>query len=175
VKKKRYAKRPRVEGYQRGVKMGSIDVMDTEIGVKLRKARLLSEAVAWYDSMDFTTRKMILDWIQIDQLTGKGIDSDGDELGTYSFLTEILSGGRKKFGDHYTLNDTGAFYRGMFVVVLKDSFVVDSDQAVKEDGTNLFYKYGDNIVGLTDENLAKLIAVLREKYIAFARRMLDID
>ena len=155
--------------------MAAIDVMETEIGVKLRKVSLLSDAVAWYDGMDYNTIKLILDWIQKDQLTGKGIDSDGDELGTYSFLTEILSGGRKKFGDHYTLNDTGAFYRGMFVVVLRDSFVVDSDEAVKEDGTNLFYKYGDNIVGLTDENMAKLQAVLRDKYIEFAKRMLELN
>jgi hypothetical protein len=155
--------------------MASIDVMGTEIGVKLRKAKLLSQAVAWYDAMNYETIRMILNWIQQDQLTDKGIDSDGDELGTYSFMTEILSGGRKKFGDHYTLNDTGAFYQGMYVTVLKDSFIVDSDKALKEDGTNLFYKYGDNIVGLTDENMAKLQAVIRDKYIAFARRMLDID
>jgi hypothetical protein len=155
--------------------MARIDVMETEIGVKLRKVKLLSEALAWYDAMSYDTTKKIIDWIQKDQLTNKGIDSDGDLLGTYSFMTQILSGGRKKFGDHYTLNDTGAFYRGMFVVVLKDSFVVDSDEAVKEDGTNLFFKYGDNIVGLTDENMAKLQEVVKIKYLDFARRMLDIN
>lgn len=155
--------------------MGYVDVMNTEIGVKLRSAKLLSEAVAWYDSLSPDVTKKILDWIRYDQLFNQGIDSDGDLLGTYSYLTQILSGGRKKWGDHYTLYDTGDFYRGMFVVVLKDSLVVDSDEAVKEDGTNLFYKYGDNIVGLTDENMAKLIEVLRDKYITFARKVLGID
>lgn len=155
--------------------MGKIDLMDTDLGVKLRKIRLLGDGLVWYESLDPMVRRMILNWIQIDQLTNRGIDSDGDELGTYSFMTEILSGGRKKYGDHYTLNDTGAFYKAMYVVVLSDSFVVDSDAAVKEDGTNLFYKYGDNIVGLTDENISKLAAVLRDKYIKWTRRMLDID
>lgn len=155
--------------------MSSVDVMMTEIGYTLRAAKMLSEAVAWYDSLDGSVRNQIIEWIQIDQLTNKGIDSDGDELGTYSFMTEILSGGRKKFGDHYTLNDTGAFYRGMFVVVLKDAIVIDSDEAVKEDGTNLFYKYGNNIVGLTDENMEKLITILREKYIETARRLLGVN
>ena len=151
-----------------------IDVMDTEIGASLRRARMLSEAVAWYEVMDPDTIRQILNWIRYDQLFDKGIDATGEVIGYYSQWTEILSGGLKKFGDEYTLYDTGAFYSGMFVVVLKDAFVVDSDGADKGED-NLFEKYGEDIVGLTDENMEKLKEVLRPKYVQAARRMLGLD
>lgn len=149
--------------------------MQTEIGVKLNKVRLLSERVAWYDSVDGNVRRMILHWIQIDQLFNKGIDSTGNIIGWYSQLTEILSGGTKKFNTPYTLKDTGQFYNQMFVVVMADGLVIDSDGAEKPNGDNLFEKYGKNIVGLTDENLAKLTNVLRQKYIKYTRKVLGID
>ena len=65
----------------------------------------------------------------------------------------------------------------MFVIVLKDSLVIDSDGADKEGkaGTdNLFEKYGEGIVGLTDENLAKLRETLRPKYIEYTKKVLGI-
>ena len=152
-----------------------VDVMETEIGVILRKTRLLSDTIAWYDSVDGNVRRQILNWIQIDQLFNRGIDSTGTTIGWYSQLTEILSGGEKKFNTHYTLKDTGQFYKQMFVVVLKDALVIDSDGAYKENGDNLFQKYGENIVGLTNENLGKLQNILRQKYIIWARKMLQIN
>jgi hypothetical protein len=161
--------------------MGKIDLMQTEMGDRLRKAKMLSDAVAWYEAMNVKTCKQIIEWVQKDQLMDKGIDGTGgpitDRDGNqfYSIWTEILSGGKKKAGDPYNLNDTGAFYRGMFVNVLRDSFVVDSDEAIKEDGTDLFYEYGDDIVGLTDENMEKLKAVLKEEYQKYAKRVLGLD
>jgi len=151
-----------------------IDVMKTEVGTILRKTRLLTDALVWYDSVDGNVRRMILHWIQNDQLRKEGIDEDGDVIGWYSQLTEILSGGRKKFMDHYTLEDTGEFFRLMFVIVLNDSLVIDSDGADKENGDNLFDKYGQGIIGLTDENMDKLVAVLRVKYQDFTRTMLGL-
>ncbi len=152
-----------------------VDVMETEIGVILRKTRLLSDTIAWYDSVDGNVRRQILNWIQIDQLFNRGIDSTGTTIGWYSQLTEILSGGEKKFNTPYTLKDSGQFYKQMFVVVLKDALVIDSDGAYKENGDNLFQKYGENIVGLTNENLGKLQNILRQKYIIWARKMLQIN
>lgn len=149
--------------------------MQTELGVKLNKYRLLSDAVAWYDSVDGNVRRQILHWIQVDQLFNKGIDSTGNIIGWYSQLTEILSGGTKKFNTPYTLKDSGQFYREMFVVVLRDALVIDSDGADKPNGDDLFEKYGENIVGLTDENLAKLTEILRQKYISYARKVLELD
>jgi hypothetical protein len=148
--------------------------MDTEIGYKLRKVKLLSDSIVWFDSNDGFIRNQILKWIQNDQLRSRGIDEYGEVIGWYSQMTEILSGGRKKFNTHYTLEDTGEFLRQMFVIVMQDSLVVDSDGAEKED-ENLFDKYGIGIVGLTDENMEKLITLLKQKYITWTRKVLELD
>jgi len=152
-----------------------VNVLDTEIGARLKRTKLLFDSVIWFDSVDGNVRRMILHWIQNDQLRMKGIDEDGDIIGWYSQLTEILSGGKKKFNTHYTLEDTGEFFRQMFVIVLNDSLVIDSDGADKSNGDNLFTKYGDGITGLTDENMEKLVAVLRIKYIQNTRKVLGIN
>jgi hypothetical protein len=150
-----------------------IDFMDTRIGEVLRKGQMLSDAAAWFDTFDYKTNRQILDWIREDQLTKEGIDEDGNVVGYYSLLTELISGGRKKFNTPFTLDDTGEFYRSMFIIALKDSIVIDADGQKGED--NLFELYGDGIIGLTDENMDKLRAIVREKHIEYARRALGVD
>ena len=152
-----------------------VNVMDTEVGAVLKKTKLLFDAKIWFDSVDSSVRRMILFMIQNDQLRKEGIDEDGDVIGWYSQLTEILSGGKKKFNTHYTLDDTGEFFRQMFVTVLNDSMIIDSNGADKSNGDNLFNKYGEGIIGLTDENMDKLVAILRIKYIQKTRKLLGLN
>jgi hypothetical protein len=152
-----------------------VNVMGTEIGSVLKRSRLLFDSVIWFDSVDGNVRRLILHWIQNDQLREEGIDGDGNVIGYYSQFTESVSGGLKKFNTHYTLEDTGEFFREMFVIVLRDSLVVDSDGADKSNGDNLFNKYGNEIVDLTDENMEKLVALLRIKYIIKTRKMLGLN
>lgn len=152
-----------------------INVMGTEIGSLLMRTKLLFDATVWYDSVDGEVRRMILHWIQNDQLRERGIDENEEVIGWYSQLTQILSGGRKKFMDHYTLEDTGEFFRQMFVIVLSDSLVIDSDGADKANGDNIIDKFGGpKIIGLTDENMEKLVATLRLKYILNTRKVLGL-
>ena len=151
-----------------------INVMDTEVGVKLRKTRLLLDAVAWYDSVDANVKSLILTMIQNDQLRQRGVDEFGEVIGYYSRLTESISGGKKKFNTHYTMEDTGEFFKQMFVITMRDSLVIDSDGAEKKED-NLFDKYGTKIIGLTNENTEKLIVVLRAKYIKYARKVLELN
>jgi len=150
-----------------------VDVMQTIIGERLKKTRLLFDNVAFQKVIDANIRREILNMIQSDQLMKNGIDSDGNVLGYYSWMTEAMSKGRKKEGDKYNLFDTGEFYRQMFVIALRDGLLIDSDGADKED-TNLFTEYGNNIVGLTDENLGKLVELLRPKYIEYTRQTLGL-
>lgn len=149
-----------------------IDFLDTRIGEVLRKAKLLSDAMAWMDL--FTTglkTEIIRDWIQKDQLTGRGIDADGTNIGHYSFMTEWISKGRKQEGDHYTLDDTGEFYRSMWITVLRDEIVIDGDSSRMEDQD----WWRDEILGLSDENIEKLIQKAREHYPNYVRKVLGLD
>ena len=113
--------------------------------------------------------------IQQDQLFKEGIDEDGDIIGTYSEWTEMLNPD-KVAGSHYTLFDTGAFYESMQIVVLNDSFVVEAQPIkIDEDGkqTNLFEKYGEGIVGLTDENKEKLAIEIKKRFIDEVNKLLQ--
>jgi hypothetical protein len=135
-----------------------------------RKGKILSEAVAWFESFTPTNKRIILDLIREDQLRSKGIDGDGDSIGFYSFATEVASGGKKEQGDHFTLNDTGDFYRSMFIRVLSDRFTVNANG--QKDDDNLFDKYGNEIIQFTDENLDKIKSIIRKSYINYVRRIL---
>lgn len=151
--------------------------METIVGEVLNKHRLLFDSVAWIDGLNPAMRKQILDWIRDDQLTAKGEDEDGDVIGLYSRATELFSGGRKQEGDPFDLNDTGAFYRSMFVQPLSDGMIIDGDTAKMEDSfsqTNGYW-WHDGILGLNDENLDKLAVAMADAYRRYARKTLGID
>lgn len=145
--------------------------METLLGDKLKKAAKLSESLAWLEAFDQQLKNDIISWIQKDQLQ-QGIDEDGDIIGLYSEWTEMLNP-EKIAGTPYTLDDTGDFYRSMYVVVLKDSIVIEADPIKGND--NLFFKYGDGIIGLNEESMEKLQEEIRKKYIQFVKDALEID
>lgn len=135
----------------------------------IRRGRLLSDSVAWLKTFTPKTKTEILDMIREDQLRKKGIDGDGNVIGYYSYVTELINP-RKKFNTHYTLFDTGEFYRSMFVTVLQDRIEINADGDKGDE--NLFVKYGSEIIKLTDENLSILKDVVKEAYIKYARSII---
>jgi hypothetical protein len=143
-------------------------LMDTEIGKVMNRLRVGQAEYLWRKVLsDKEFQKWILDLIRIDQLFEQGIDSDGDVIGYYSYFTELMNP-EKQEGTPYTLKDSGAFYKSMILFIGPDYFEVDADP-IKVDNqtgeeTNLFYKYGENIIGITDENLQKLRDEIKERY-----------
>ena len=143
----------------------------TAIDYFLRNNKMLIDAEAWFEAHDREVKDMIIKLIQDKQLIEKGVDSEGRVIGYYSAFTEILSEGRKREGDHYTLEDTGEFFRSMFVQVLADSIKINADYAKMNN-----QKWWDlNILNLTEENLTKYVEKIKENYIIYARKVLGID
>ena len=137
----------------------------------LRRARRISDAVFWYKTfMSGKTRDEILDWIRIEQLKKKGVNADDETIGLYSYATELISRGAKQEGTPYTLEDTGEFYRSMYMVILKDAIVFEANPIKGND--NLFEKYGSNIVNLNNANKEKLRTLVKEKYIEQLKEIL---
>lgn len=136
----------------------------------LKRAKTLSELKAWFGVFDKKTKSIIIDWVQKDQLTAKGVDGDGNVIGYYSYATELITRGKKQEGDHYTLDDTGAFYKSMQVLIFQQSFVIlgDGDKGIE----NLYEKYGNKITTLENENLEKLKIIVRESYRNYVRSVL---
>lgn len=116
--------------------------------------------------------KFVTDIIKNDQLQ-EGIDGNGQIIGFYSPATEKITNGRKKAGEPYTLEDTGAFYDSFHIDPLSDGFEIDAD-AQKNFVDNLFDKYGEDIIGLTDESLQKVIEFTKEKFFSIIQRQITI-
>ena len=149
-----------------------IDLMQTRIGETLKKTVLLSDAIAWIELFTPKLKAQILrEWIQDEQLTQLGVDENGEIIGFYSYASEIASGGIKQEGSHYTLEDTGDFYKSMFIIVTAKAFFIDADYAKMEDQD----WWREEILGLTDESLTKLIEEAKVHYIEFIRSILGIN
>jgi hypothetical protein len=138
----------------------------------------LSLRVIWLEVFrDPAFKTQILNWIRQDQLFKRGIDGDGDVIGLYSEFTEMINP-EKIAGTPYTLFDSGEFYRSMFITIgigSDPSITIDADPIkIDDDGekTNLFWKYGENIVALTDENRSKLAEEVRDRFIRESRKIL---
>jgi len=136
------------------------------------RVKLLNEVDAWMQSFDNEVQDEIWQLIAIEQLDKKGIDETGKVIGYYSRKTEQLDS-RKKAGSHYTMNDTGDFINSIVAEVSADLFTINADG--QKPFVNLFDKYGDGIIGLTSDNLENLKILLTEKFIQYARRILQLD
>jgi hypothetical protein len=102
--------------------------------------------------------------------TGSPITNSDNGRTTYSRLTEILSGGRKKEGEHYTLLDSGEFYKSMVFLLGANYFEIDADPIKSND--NLFTKFGEGVIGLTEESKEKLRIRLKQEYRIELKRLL---
>lgn len=144
----------------------------TKVDDLLKRVRLLSETIAWVKTFDNATKEEILEWVREDQLRDKGVNKFGEVIGYYSMTTASLSDGKKAFNTHYTLFDTGDFYRSMFVVVTSEMVEINANAQKGKD--NLFDKFGTEILGLTNENFDKLKRIVQRSYVNYAREILQI-
>ncbi len=154
------------------------DIMQTELGQKLNRfGYALYNQVIWVSVLKRPSlRTFILDLVREDQLLEQGIDEDGDVIGTYSEYTEIINP-EKVAGSHYTLKDTGEFFDSFYIDVFPSYFEINANPIkTDEDGetTNLFYEYGEGIMGLTTESLDKLSREILRLYAIEVRRFLQI-
>jgi hypothetical protein len=98
----------------------------------------------------------------VDQLYTEGLSADDKIIGTYAWTTAISKGEEhyiynglvsvKKYGEPYTLYETGAFYDSFKVVFKKDGFVISADtEKPDKDLMDL-----GEILGLTTESKNEL-------------------
>ena len=144
---------------------------ETAIDKHLKRAKFLFDSVAWLDAHTSQVKEDILNLIREAQLMAEGVDEDNQIIGTYSYMTELISGGRKQEGDPYNLNDTGEFFRSMYIKVLSDSIIIDANYQKMEDKD----WWSISILGLTQENLQLYAEMVKENYILYARRILELD
>tara|TARA_R110001606_G_scaffold742_3_gene2939 strand:- start:16127 stop:16600 length:474 start_codon:yes stop_codon:yes gene_type:complete len=147
----------------------------TALGQLLNRAKLILDMdLVWYQVFsDPTFKRWILDLVRQDQLFDKGVDEDDDIIGTYSEATEMMNPS-KIAGTHYTLFDSGDFYKSFVIRVGKRIFEIDADTS-EMDGENWWVQNNitkDAILGLTDENKTKLSVEVKRRFIIEARKIL---
>jgi len=89
------------------------------------------------------------------QLYNKGEDSKGESLGEYSPFTIEEKRSKGQPFDRITLFDSGEFYNSFYIKVSGNEIEILSDP-IKDDGTNLLREFGEDILGLTEEDQDKL-------------------
>jgi hypothetical protein len=110
------------------------------------------------------------------QLFELGIDSEGKSLsdsslfGGYSPFTKQIKASKGQRIDHITLKDTGEFYKSFKVTPNKNGFRISANP--NKDDSNLFDDFGVDIVGLTKENVLKLLDFIEPMFSKeFERRL----
>lgn len=92
------------------------------------------------------------------QLFLHGIDSTGVELsqigGEYAPITKDIKRATGLPFDRVTLYQEGDFYRSWRFVQKADSFTLEADTVIE--GEDLQDRWGDSILGLTDESITEL-------------------
>lgn len=103
-----------------------------------------------------------------------GVDSTGKELddigGSYSPSTKAQKAFKGLPTDRVTLFDEGDFYKSFRIDVAKDSVSISAN-TIKE-GVDLQNRWGDELIGLTDESRNKLIDELIPEIIQYIIREL---
>ncbi len=121
------------------------------------------------------SKDLIIFYNTIDQLFVKGENSLGQTLesirGGYSPATITIKIAKNQPTDHITLKDTGEFYDSWTVVVKINEIEILANP-IKPGGTNLFEEWGDEIVGLNEENLEKYRQYLKRVLLSVIRASL---
>ena len=131
-------------------------------------------------------KEFILDLNRIEQLFKKGVDSNDTRLeligGGYSACTIDLKSARGIPTDRITLFYNGDFYETFFLRINKNSFIIDADTIKISTGLtqqeincwgdssepfDLRDRWGDDITGLTDDNLSKLAGRLTPLFVEY--------
>lgn len=156
---------------------------NTLIGERLDKLKSLNQGQMFFNAVsDKRVQEFILFLVQYGQLFSRGINEFEQVIGRYSPLTEEINP-EKVAGTPYTFKDTGAFFNSMFVTPNSDSFIIDGDDVkvsktrvgdkVVDKVTKLFERYGDSIVGLTEDSKEQLGRMLADKFIEDVRKILS--
>jgi hypothetical protein len=144
-----------------------------KVTTMLDKAVNLNEDLAWIVSIDNGVQKEIIRLNTIEQLYNEGIDALGQSLGNYSKTSVEVFGKR---AGHITLKDTSEFYNSFVVLVKKDSYTIRANTFKQGNkGTiNLTDRFGEEIIGLTEENQDLINEMILINIIKYVKKQLGV-
>lgn len=150
---------------------------DTPIGILATKVSSLKDNEIWMLSANNRLiKKLIIELNTKVQLFNDNTDSKGVRLNTiggiYSPVTLIASKTPKKSLEDINLKDTGDFYKSFKVTITTKGIVIDAD--TDKGDNDLTDRWGDDIIGLTEDNLGVVSEKIKDRYITILRRKIGI-
>ena len=138
----------------------------TPLGQMLKRGKAISENAVFIEIISDNNVKETIVKMNTDQMRLNYMNSKGELLsdvgGGYSDYTVAVGGKSGKF--NVDLYDTGDFHRSFRVENISGTgFSIVSDP-IKDDGTNLLQEWGEDVEGLTFENIDKLSLFLLNLY-----------
>ncbi len=100
--------------------------------------------------------KQIVD-LNKEQIEVDSKDIHGNAIGFYSYATDLISGGKKKQGDPFTGVDTGNWFKGFYMQEVSGVISLGSSDPKTHDILSSEHWLSEDLFGLTDENLDKVI------------------
>lgn len=129
-----------------------------------------NEALFFIMSQD-KNKEFVIELNTNEQLFKDGVDSNNTKLdqigGEYSEYTILLKQEEGLPVDRITLYNTGDFYNSFNVEVEKDGFVISANTIKGQD--DLQDRWGEDILGLTDESIEQLINEIIPQFINYIR------
>jgi hypothetical protein len=113
------------------------------------------DELAFFVSNQNEFKDLVIELNTQKQLFDKGQDSTGKSLGEYRPFTVREKRRKGQPTDRVTLKDTGDFYESFNVQPFFGGFIIDAD--AEKDDKDLRDVYGEDIIGLNDENLQIII------------------
>lgn len=143
---------------------------------QLQKARKLNPSKVSKDLFRYirSIEKYIVD-LNREQIEIDSTDIYGKAIGFYSRATDLITGGRKRAGDPFTGKDTGDFLKGFYMQEVSGVLRFNSRDPKTSLILNSNAWLSDELFGLTDENLRKVIdEKLLPFFLEYIRKELEL-
>ena len=141
---------------------------------------VIEELIMKVKSAEESTDELILDLVKdreelvislnVDDQLYNGLDANGEVVAPEYAQSTINR--KKKKGHPYnrvTLKDSGDFHSSFMVDYRTNEFVIEGGDRKKE---YLVRKYGEDIFGLTEKNISRLSAEIRDDFVSGIKKII---
>jgi hypothetical protein len=155
-----------------GIKAPFFSMLEkTRYWTVIQALRQLNEPQMWRVVLDYALLVKIAEWNR--QQLQEGEKADGTGLPDYSRTSVEIYG---KEPGAIKLFDTGAFYESIEAVIVDDVIAIVSNPIKRDEITgritNLKEKYGNEIIGISDEHMEELRAQVKAKIVQYIYSLL---
>lgn len=113
--------------------------------------------------------------LNVDQINKESKDIFGNPVGFYSYMTEVITNGRKRQGEPFDGKETGKWFKSFYVDIDENMFRIFATDPKTHIILDSDYWLSDDLFGLSDKDLKALINTrLKPFFIRNIRNNLDI-